>query len=569
MDLLEGIIRRREPGNYNVTVNGFFSANTFLIEGASGTVVAPQDIALTSVLIKNADNNALRIQSFPANYLLQDIFVDSINGDGIIVEGVDSCLLRSVFIEECSLNDLVISFSYVKFVDGNLDTAKISLSSASSSLERFYSLYLTVLSVDSTFLKDVAVTIKDQDDSTIFAGYTDSSFTLGPIDLPVFVKTSDTLIEFGPFNLQLSYYGYDTTIEISPTAPVYMTVVLQGQSFIRGDVNADGNVNVSDAAYLLSHLLPYPDFPCRDAADVNDDGSNTITDASYLLSNLLPAPQFPPPNLECGPDPTPDSLQCESFPPCGSKFGVSSLAEGAMRGCCSLVEKDVKIVKDTLYVDLELRNSMPIAGFQFTLSFDPNAVEVIGYEWLVKDPSEIDFSDDYVDTAGKYYFVTLYSLVPGIYKSQETYWVPGQRDLLRLKFKIKRSNVEIPSVEEAVFTDPEGTPYEFTKEDVFSTIMSSSDSRKGGLQVLNAPNPFQGELYMRLIIPESGEVVVALYDVTGRKVRTLLEKQVQSGEYILKWDGRDDNGREVSSGVYIYKIRLNGRLSRWGKIARF
>ncbi|OQC21688.1 MAG: Inner spore coat protein H [Planctomycetes bacterium ADurb.Bin069] len=85
-----------------------------------------------------------------------------------------------------------------------------------------------------------------------------------------------------------------------------------GALFIRGDVNRDGVVNVSDAVRLLRQLFTQAPLTCADAADVNDDGRLDLADAAALLEWLFtgggpPAPPFP----EEGVDPTPDDLGCE------------------------------------------------------------------------------------------------------------------------------------------------------------------------------------------------------------------------------------------------------------------
>lgn len=93
-----------------------------------------------------------------------------------------------------------------------------------------------------------------------------------------------------------------------------------GPFFVRGDCNADGNQDISDAIALLSGLF-VPGTPppaCQVSCDFNDDGAVDISDAIFGLSALF-VPGSPPPsapNPDCGIDPTPDALTCDSFPPC-------------------------------------------------------------------------------------------------------------------------------------------------------------------------------------------------------------------------------------------------------------
>jgi hypothetical protein len=89
--------------------------------------------------------------------------------------------------------------------------------------------------------------------------------------------------------------------------------------FRRGDAGSDGTLAISDAILVLSYLfLGGPAPGCLDAADVDDSGDLTITDPVYLLSFLFLGGSAPPaPYPACGPDPTPDLLDCAQSHPCG------------------------------------------------------------------------------------------------------------------------------------------------------------------------------------------------------------------------------------------------------------
>jgi hypothetical protein len=90
------------------------------------------------------------------------------------------------------------------------------------------------------------------------------------------------------------------------------------QEFIRCDNNRDGGCDIGDAIFLLAFLFSGGDpCSCEDACDCNDDGSINIADAIFKLTYLFSGGSIPPsPYPLCGPDPTPDSLDCQSFPPC-------------------------------------------------------------------------------------------------------------------------------------------------------------------------------------------------------------------------------------------------------------
>lgn len=89
-------------------------------------------------------------------------------------------------------------------------------------------------------------------------------------------------------------------------------------SFVRGDANADGAINIVDPIFVLAYLVGDQDAICLDSADVNDDGSVNVVDAVYHFHFLF-EPGFAPPTTPfpaCGTDPTPDALDCADFPVC-------------------------------------------------------------------------------------------------------------------------------------------------------------------------------------------------------------------------------------------------------------
>ena len=73
----------------------------------------------------------------------------------------------------------------------------------------------------------------------------------------------------------------------------------------------------------------------------------------------------------------------------------------------------------------------------------------------------------------------------------------------------------------------------------------------------NAPNPFNASTVISFLIPfrlANEPTRLSIYNLTGQLVRVLQLETLQAGEHTLSWDGRDDYGREVASGVYIYRL---------------
>jgi len=73
----------------------------------------------------------------------------------------------------------------------------------------------------------------------------------------------------------------------------------------------------------------------------------------------------------------------------------------------------------------------------------------------------------------------------------------------------------------------------------------------------NYPNPFNPETTIKYQLPEGGRVELSIYNILGQKVRTLINKDINAGYHSIKWNGRNDRGITVASGIYIYMIRTN------------
>jgi hypothetical protein len=72
------------------------------------------------------------------------------------------------------------------------------------------------------------------------------------------------------------------------------------------------------------------------------------------------------------------------------------------------------------------------------------------------------------------------------------------------------------------------------------------------------PNPFNPQTTLQLSLERAALVEVSIYDLAGRRVRTLLRERRPAGSYELRWDGSDGEGRIVSSGIYLCRATADG-----------
>jgi hypothetical protein len=70
----------------------------------------------------------------------------------------------------------------------------------------------------------------------------------------------------------------------------------------------------------------------------------------------------------------------------------------------------------------------------------------------------------------------------------------------------------------------------------------------------NYPNPFNPATTVAFSLAKASDVELIIFDVTGARVKTLVDEHRESNKYHVPWDGRDDRGNPVASGVYFYRL---------------
>lgn len=73
----------------------------------------------------------------------------------------------------------------------------------------------------------------------------------------------------------------------------------------------------------------------------------------------------------------------------------------------------------------------------------------------------------------------------------------------------------------------------------------------------NYPNPFNPSTNVQFEVPVDCKVMIKIYDILGREIKTLFTEEVQRGLYTIEWDGLSESGNQMSSGTYIYRMVAN------------
>ena len=90
-------------------------------------------------------------------------------------------------------------------------------------------------------------------------------------------------------------------------------------------------------------------------------------------------------------------------------------------------------------------------------------------------------------------------------------------------------------------------------------IEEENSSKIAILGLKNYPNPFSSNTRFDLKLPERGKVSLDIYDISGRLVRTVVDANLNAGNYRYGWDGKNNNNEKVSNGNYFYRLNVNGK----------
>jgi hypothetical protein len=77
----------------------------------------------------------------------------------------------------------------------------------------------------------------------------------------------------------------------------------------------------------------------------------------------------------------------------------------------------------------------------------------------------------------------------------------------------------------------------------------------------STPNPFNGNALIRFGLPEPGHIVLSVQDVRGRRVAVLADGYHEAGEFVKKWDGRDNSSGEISPGIYFISLEAGDQVA--------
>ncbi len=312
----------------------------------------------------------------------------------------------------------------------------------------------------------------------------------------------------------------------------------------RGDVNGDGIINVGDVVYLVSYL--YKGGPAPDPSwvgDANSDGIVNIGDVVYLVSYLYRG--GPPP---CSPGGGREILAAISRLDRAAghaRISLSLKSDPARENLRSLAKASPGDLDEVMEISVTGKFDRIVAGVELEIEFDPDEVELLDPQ-LTPLTSNLQLFTGTKDGIQKIGIVDL---------SGKNHLPAGEGALVNLR--AKGSDLSSIKIAKAVFVDRDAVPLTLELSGELNLEMAKGDASTPERFSLsqNYPNPFNPETEISYALPNACHVELLVYNLLGQKVRTLLDEHQAAGHKTIHWDGTDEKGSKVASGIYFYRIQ--------------
>ena len=138
-------------------------------------------------------------------------------------------------------------------------------------------------------------------------------------------------------------------------------------------------------------------------------------------------------------------------------------------------------------------------------------------------------------------------------------WLPVARNVINMgRFQWTVPGIASVSSRVKLFSDSVSdiSDQVFTIDNITGISGKQQPTEKSFELLGNVPNPFNAGTKILYTIPEEGRVQITLFSILGTRIRTLFDAIQDQGQHSVTWDGRDDDGQQVSSGVFFYRITV-------------
>jgi hypothetical protein len=313
--------------------------------------------------------------------------------------------------------------------------------------------------------------------------------------------------------------------------------LFSASAFMRvGDPNRDANINVADLTMIIDYINRRVGLKAEEfrSADVNSDSLLDERDVRLVLETLLSDTSLayqgdtPPPfaSLPSGPGFIKPMKSIQ-------KIEAVDTVSGPVSGLFDITPQGLRF---------NLTNSIQVQGLQVKVRYR-SAQTADKPEHIYKRGEMMEYV---IQPNGTRMSIVGYNMTN---QPIDT----GSGTIIRLPVYLN-SAAEIESIQ--VITSVKGNIASVTQA-------KAAVAQPGTYPVTyrlaqNYPNPFNAGTTIQFDLPEAGpgrrRVVVQVFNMLGQRVRTLLNGDVDAGTFTIYWNGRDDAGRGVASGVYLYRL---------------
>ena len=212
------------------------------------------------------------------------------------------------------------------------------------------------------------------------------------------------------------------------------------------------------------------------------------------------------------------------------------------------------VAGELVAVDVSLANVAALIGYGFALNYETDK-----FEFISVAPADEDLLKS---TGGETLFHHIVSdgqitVANGLYNGTA---VSGGGDAVQFVFRVLREfedNARFEIADGLVFD-----PSQLQNPAVVAGVLELQSTPREFALHQNFPNPFNPDTTIKYDLAESADVTLQIYNVLGQVVRTLVASEAQNaGRYQIRWNGMDDRGVPVSSGIYFYQISADGKFS--------
>ena len=219
------------------------------------------------------------------------------------------------------------------------------------------------------------------------------------------------------------------------------------------------------------------------------------------------------------------------------------------------------VAGELVAVDVSLANVEALVSYGFTLNYD-----VDKFEFVSVAPADEDLLKSTGGETPMFFHRMLadgqVEIANGLVNGTA---VSGGGDIVRFVFRVLyefEDNARFEIANGLVFD-----PTSLSNPAVVAGVLELQSTPREFALHQNFPNPFNPDTTIKYDLAESSDVTLQIYNVLGQVVRTLVASEAQNaGRYQIRWNGMDDRGVPVSSGVYFYQISADGKFQQVQKL---